>query len=58
MVKKKDRADNRCKKKCKNCEHRVVYTHSVVPYNFCKKLNVSFCGDEPESFLNCGIKEN
>lgn len=43
-----------CPKKCINCEYRKVIKHYIVPYNFCTKLNVSFCGGEPNSFFNCG----
>ena len=50
----KKNVNNKCPKKCINCEYRKVITHSVVPYNFCTKLNVSFCGGEPKEFLNCG----
>ncbi len=38
---KKAYADRKCPKKCLNCEHRKIITHGVLPYNFCKKLNVS-----------------
>lgn len=46
--------DNKCPKKCKECVHRKVITSYIVQYNFCTKLNVSFCGGEPNSFFNCG----
>ena len=53
MDNKKDYADKICPKKCKNCDFRKVMTHSVIPYNFCTKLNVSFSKGDPDSFLNC-----
>lgn len=51
--KKKAYADRNGLKKCLNCEHRKIITHGVLPYNFCKKLNVSFTKNEPDDFLNC-----
>ena len=51
--KKKEHADRNCPKKCLNCDFRKIITHGVLPYNFCVKLNVSFCGEEPDGFLNC-----
>lgn len=54
MTKEEYECYRRCKDKCKKCEHRIVYTHSVVPYNFCTKLHASFSGSESEKFLNCG----
>ena len=41
------------KEPCLNCEHRKIITHGVLPYNFCKKLNVSFTKNGPDDFLNC-----
>ena len=46
--------NKKCPKKCVDCECRKVITHYVVPYNFCTKLNVSFCGGESKEFFNCG----
>ena len=46
--------------KCEKCEHRKVI-HGVRDYNFCEKMNLSFCGAEPESFFDCdkyGAKKN
>lgn len=43
--------------KCKGCEYYKIYTHGVVPYQFCLKLHTSFSGGEPEDFLNCGKNE-
>ena len=48
---KKAYADRKCPKKCLNCEHRKIITHGVLPYNFCKKLNVSFTKNEPDDFF-------
>lgn len=54
MIKnKKKYADKHSPKKCLNCEYREIIVHGVLPYNFCEKLNVSFCGEEPDDFLNC-----
>ena len=50
----KNDADNKCPEKCKNCTERKIITHGVVPYNFCTKLNKSFCGGEPKKFFECG----
>lgn len=38
--------------KCKNCQNRKVF-HCILDYNFCIKLNKSFCRNEPSSFFNC-----
>lgn len=54
MANKKDNVNSKCPKKCRNCDCRKVITHSVVPYNFCTKLNASFSGGEPNKFFNCG----
>ena len=54
MANKKNKVDNKCPKKCKDCEYRKIITHYVVPYNFCTKLNVSFSGGEPKEFFECG----
>ncbi len=54
MANKKDNVDSKCPKKCIGCDCRKIVTHSVVPYNFCTKLNASFCGREPDDFFNCG----
>ena len=40
----------KCPEKCKNCEYRKNIDY-IRPYNFCKKLNVSFSGDV-DSALN------
>lgn len=40
-------------KKCKECCHHKILTHSILPYNFCTKLNISFNGSEADEFLNC-----
>lgn len=53
MAYSKNNADSKCPKKCKNCTSRKIITHSVMPYNFCTKLNKSFCGSEPEKFFKC-----
>ena len=50
----KKNVNNKCPKKCIDCEYRKVITHYVAPYNFCTKLNASFCGGEPKEFFNCG----
>lgn len=42
----------KCPEKCKNCEYRKIIDY-IRPYNFCKKLNVSFSGGEPKSFFKC-----
>lgn len=42
--------------KCEGCPHYKGIS-AVADYNFCKKLNVSFSGNEPKSFLNCEKKE-
>lgn len=49
---------NKIPEKCVECKYRKVFTHYVRPYNFCKKLNVSFSGGEPDSFFNCKKGEN
>lgn len=51
MTNKNNNVDDKCPKKCKDCEYRKIIMHSVVPYNFCTKLNALFCGGEPGSFL-------
>lgn len=38
--------------KCEKCEHRKTI-HSVSSYYFCKKMNLSFGGNEPKSFFDC-----
>lgn len=46
----------KCPEKCKNCEYRKIINY-IRPYNFCKKLNVSFSGGEPKSFFKCEKNE-
>ena len=46
-------ANIKCPDKCKQCKYHKIFTHCVKPYNFCKVLNHSFCGEEPEWFFNC-----
>lgn len=43
----------KCPDKYKNCGSRKIIDY-IRPYNFCKKLNVSYSGDEPKSFFKCG----
>lgn len=54
MANKKNKVDVKLPTKCKSCDCRKVVAVSAVPYNFCSKLNASFCGYEPIKFFNCG----
>lgn len=47
----------KCPKKCYACIHHKVLNHGVKPYNYCTKIDKSFCGDEPKEFFDCNKSE-